>query len=139
MELACRASDETVQLHYIAEEQGISLKYLEQIMRPLRLAGLVTSERGSSGGYRLARPASEISALDIVQAVEGPVFLVECVARPAICPRSAWCVAHCLWGRVGKAVSDALADADLASMAEQHALHAGPGGAGEPAAGPTAP
>jgi Rrf2 family protein len=117
MELAARSSDGAVQLHSIAKEQQLSVKYLEQIVRPLRLAGLIVSERGSSGGYRLGRPASEITALDIVQAVEGPVFVVDCVARPSICPRSPWCVAHCLWGRVGEAISGVLAQANLAEMA----------------------
>jgi len=119
MQLAMESSNEPAQLHTIAAEQQLSLKYLEQIVRPLRLAGLIVSERGSSGGYRLGRPASEITALDIVQAVEGPLSVVDCVGRPGICRRSSACIARGLWCDVGKAIGRVLADANLADIAKR--------------------
>lgn len=60
----------------IAERQGISVKFLEGIMRDLRNAGLVSSHRGADGGYRLHRPASEITIADAVRAVDGPLAAV---------------------------------------------------------------
>jgi len=60
----------------IAERQGISVKFLEGIMRDLRNAGLVTSHRGADGGYRLARSAADITIADAVRAVDGPLAAV---------------------------------------------------------------
>jgi len=119
MQLAMEPTNEPAQLHTIAEEQRLSLKYLEQIVRPLRLAGLIVSERGSSGGYRLGRPASQITALDIVQAVEGPLSVVDCVGRPGMCRRSSACTARGLWCDVGKAIGRVLGQANLAELAKR--------------------
>jgi Rrf2 family protein len=60
----------------IAEAQGIPVRFLENILAELRHAGLVLSQRGAEGGYRLARPAAEISLADVIRAVEGPLASV---------------------------------------------------------------
>ena len=76
VELANRPND-LIPLKDISDKQRISLKYLEQIVTPLAKAGLVSSVRGAQGGYRLARPAGEITSGEILRAVEGerhPVF-----------------------------------------------------------------
>jgi Rrf2 family protein len=57
----------------LAERQGIPLKYLENILADLRRAGLIASQRGAEGGYRLALPADSVSVADIIRAVEGPL------------------------------------------------------------------
>jgi Rrf2 family protein len=57
----------------LATSQGIPVKFLENILADLRRAGLVASQRGAEGGYRLARPASEVTVADIIRAVEGPL------------------------------------------------------------------
>ena len=75
LELA--ASDgESVKGELVAEAQGIPLKFLENILQELRHAGLVRSQRGPEGGYRLARPASEISLGDVIRSVDGPLASV---------------------------------------------------------------
>ena len=80
VELANRAgADALVPLKEISDAQQISLKYLEQIVTPLTKAGLVLSVRGAQGGYRLARPDTEITAGEILRAVEGSS--VECPRR----------------------------------------------------------
>ena len=71
LELALREGSSHIQARKIAENQSIPLKFLEQILSQLRTAGLVRSVRGASGGYSLARSASEISLGDVVTAVEG--------------------------------------------------------------------
>ena len=71
LELAAHKPDEFVPLKTVSENQGISLKYLEQIITPLSRAGLVVSGRGSQGGYRLARPAAQYTAGEILRAIEG--------------------------------------------------------------------
>ncbi len=57
----------------IAEAQGIPVRFLEGILAEMRRAGLVSSQRGSDGGYWLARPAAEVSVADVIRAVEGPL------------------------------------------------------------------
>jgi Rrf2 family protein len=75
LELA--ASDgEPMKGEHIADAQGIPLKFLENILQELRHAGVVRSQRGPEGGYRLARPASEISLGEVIRAVDGPLASV---------------------------------------------------------------
>jgi len=69
-----------VQLGTIAETQQVPRKYLELIMLDLKKAGFVNSVRGPSGGYNLARPASEISFGEIIRSLEGPIALVPCAS-----------------------------------------------------------
>ena len=69
--IAQQGPDGKVPLRKVAEEEDISLKYLEQVVRPLMAAGLVRSVRGKGGGYALAREASEIRAGDVLRAAEG--------------------------------------------------------------------
>ena len=67
-----------IALREVAEREGISLKYLEQLVRPLMAAGLLRSVRGKGGGYMLARPADEVRAGDILRAAEGDTAPVAC-------------------------------------------------------------
>jgi Rrf2 family protein len=67
------AAEGTVKGDVLAERQSIPVKYLENILADLRRSGLVASQRGADGGYRLARPADEVTVADIIRAVEGPL------------------------------------------------------------------
>src|SRR6266496_3962458 len=82
VELGRRAGDADegapVALSSVAEAETLPLSYLEHLVAKLRQANLVTSVRGAHGGYRLARPASQIQMLDVVQALEGPIAPMEC-------------------------------------------------------------
>jgi Rrf2 family protein len=77
-------------IHDLSERERIPVKFLEQILLTLRHAGLLRSKRGVGGGYALARPAAEISILDIVQALDGPVSPLPCTdprpTEPCTCP-----------------------------------------------------
>jgi len=75
VELAA-AGDRTVKGETLAQAQEIPLRFLENILAELRHAGLVRSQRGSEGGYALARPAAEITVADVIRAVEGPLASV---------------------------------------------------------------
>lgn len=72
-DLAYNAQGEALQVRVIGERQQIPVRYLEQIFQRLRRAGLVSGRRGPGGGFRLARPAREITLRDVVEAVEGPL------------------------------------------------------------------
>ena len=117
--LASRSDAGYVLLKDIAREEAVSLKYLSLIMIPLRVRGLVLASRGASGGYRLARPASRISARDVFEAVDGPIVLVDCVGTAALCERAPQCPTIKLWARVSKAITDTLAATSLEDMAAE--------------------
>ncbi len=85
-----------VTLADISQCQGISLSYLEQLFAKLRKGGLVEGVRGPGGGYRLARPASEISVADIIQSVDEKLDMTKCGGR-GNCSRGETCLTHQLW------------------------------------------
>jgi Rrf2 family protein len=87
-------------IHELSERENMPVKFLEQILLSLRHAGLLSSKRGVGGGYALARTAAEISVLDIVQALDGPVAPLPCTLdRPTevcTCPDPRVCPARAL-------------------------------------------
>ena len=84
-------------LKRVAEEEEISIRYLEQIIIPLKIYKLVKSIRGAGGGYTLARKPSEISMCSILEALEGSCALVDCVEDKEICHRLPTCAAYEIW------------------------------------------
>ena len=104
LELASRYGEGPIELKEIAKKENISLKYLEQVIIPLRSAGLVKSVRGSKGGYSLAKPPSAICLNDLVEILEGPINLVECLRDPTVCQRSSSCVTRDIWKEVSEAI-----------------------------------
>ena len=97
-QLADCGPEETLSLKSVSESQQISQKYLEQIVTPLSRAGLVISSRGSQGGYRLTRSPQEITAGDILRAIEGDLVPIPCLSSQAeACPRRAQCHTIGFW------------------------------------------
>ena len=116
---------EPVALATVAEAELLPLSYLEHLVAKLRQAGLVSSVRGAHGGYRLARPASEIAMLDVVEALEGPVAPMECfhIEREGrvLCSHETdgdACATKLLWTRVHGGVTKALSGTSLAELVE---------------------
>ena len=116
LDLAEQNSERYVQLKEISERQGISLKYLEQIMIPLKKARLVESSRGASGGYRLARPADKISVGEIVTTLEAGKTLTHCEVHPESCERADSCAVRNLWKETTQAIYDKLAQVGLSDL-----------------------
>ena len=116
IELARHEGNGPVRLRRVAEAQRISPKYLEQLTIPLRRAGLVSALRGPSGGYALARPAQEIMAREVVEAVEGSLSTVTHVPDDAAGGHTRVCAAQDLWSRVGDAIATVLAGTSLADL-----------------------
>lgn len=81
----------------IADDEEVSIRYLEQIIIPLKLSKLVKSVRGAGGGYVLAKPPSEVKLYDIIQALEGPICLVDCVDDSDYCDRIPICTTVETW------------------------------------------
>lgn len=103
-------------LRVVAQRQGLSHLYLEQIFATLRRAGYVNSVRGAHGGYVIARPPSEITALEVVELLEGSLAPVTCIEDADNCERSGNCAAEPLWRRVDEAVRTVLSGTTVAEM-----------------------
>lgn len=95
-----------VPIKEIAEEEGLSMQYLQQMTIPLQIHGLIKSTRGSRGGHILARKPSEIKLCGILEALEGSCGLVECVDDATFCERTGDCGLYEIW----KGASDLIHD-----------------------------
>lgn len=102
----------------IAHAESISPKYLEGILTQLKAKGLVISERGNRGGYRLARDAAEIRMLDVVEALEGEVRPVDCVENAGCCVQGKGCMPRKFWIGLKDAIDDYLASRTLRDIIE---------------------
>ncbi len=108
LDLALHDSGELVPLKEIAKRQGITLKYMEQIISPLSKSGFVQSSRGSNGGYRIARRPSDLTAGDILRALEGPLAPTACLQNAGYvdCDRAEICETLDFWKGFNKVVND---------------------------------
>jgi Rrf2 family transcriptional regulator, cysteine metabolism repressor len=129
------AGNQSVALKYVAERQDISQHYLEQIASNLRRAGFIRSVRGAFGGYKLARPPEQISALEVVEVMEGSIAPVSCIEDKSSCSHISACGTENLWRRVDTAIRDVLGnatlkdlmlEAQLADAAQKAKLHHNP-------------
>jgi Rrf2 family protein len=103
-------------LRLIAERQDVPEQYLEQLIAPLRRAGLVKSARGAAGGYELASPPESMRVGEILRTLEGPVKLTDCVSEPDACARAGVCPSRVLWERLNAAIQDVLDNTTLAEL-----------------------
>lgn len=102
IEIASAQDDNGVLQKEIALKQNISFKYLDPIISALKLKGLIVNSKGKGSGYRLTRPASEISMYEIYTAFE-QISVVECINNKGYCERSLHdCKANCYWTEFGK-------------------------------------
>ncbi|MFH1039473.1 MAG: RrF2 family transcriptional regulator [PVC group bacterium] len=124
VELAINFGHGPVPVETIAKNQEISGKYIHVLAIVLRSAGLIRAVRGPSGGYKLARPPSKITALEVVSVLEGKNVPVECVADALSCPRAARCATRDVWCEVASAVDSVLSGLTLEQLAaRQRAKH----------------
>lgn len=121
-----RRDGEAVPLKDVSERQGLSQHYLEQIASNLRRAGFIKSVRGAHGGYRLARPADQINAYDVVTAMEGSIAPVQCVEDDHSCESQNVCGTQNLWFRVDAALREVLGGTTIADLIVEsdHQQHA---------------
>lgn len=119
LELACHYGEGPIELKEIAKRESISLKYLEQVIVPLRTAGLVKSVRGSKGGYSLAKPPSEICLNDLIEILEGPLNLIECLNDSKVCQKISTCVTRDIWKEVSEAIQGIFHSVTLEDMVDR--------------------
>jgi Rrf2 family protein len=140
VELGRQPDSGPVSLSSVAEAERLPLSYLEHLVAKLRRAGLVTSTRGAHGGYSLAHPATEITMLEVVEALEGQIAPMECFHESpegkVLCSHESnsdrACATKLLWTRVQSGVNRALQGTTLAELVE-FSKPAGKRTKGEPA------
>ena len=116
LELAEHYQQGPLHLSAIALQQGISVKYLEQIIIPLKKAKYIRSVRGSKGGHILAKPPADITIGEIVALLEEGASLAECSYNPTVCARSSICQTRYVWQEAAQALFDKLNSITLADL-----------------------
>lgn len=116
LDMAQHYNQGPVQLGDIAKRQNISLKYLEQIIIPLKKAHYVESVRGPKGGHMLAKPPEFITVGEIVALLEEGCSLVECSEHAEVCERSPDCPTRLIWREAAQAMFDKLKAISLADL-----------------------
>lgn len=127
-ELALHYGKGPVSLKCIARSQGLSENYLEQLMVPLRRAGLVQSIRGAQGGYMLSREPEQITIGEIITTVEGPIAVVDCLlteagAEDQPCEKAGDCVTRGIWEKVCASISSVLDNITLRNLMDNDSSH----------------
>lgn len=108
LDMAKHYDEGPVQIGDIAKRVDISVKYLEQLIIPLKKAGYVESIRGPKGGHMLTKSPNEITIGEIVGLLEGGINLSECIENPDMCDKSKDCLTRGIWEEATKAMSDKL-------------------------------
>jgi Rrf2 family protein len=116
MELARRNEEKPIQVSEIARVQQIPVKYLEQLIRTLKKAGLITSVRGSKGGHQLDRPPESITIGQLVRLFEGQTDLVACVSAPEQCLKAEECRVRAIWMEATEAMFEKLDAVTIADL-----------------------
>ena len=105
----------------LAAETQLPLPAVSKLLKTLAREGLLSSSRGAKGGYRLARPADEITLPEMIEALEGPIALTNCTLHEGACAQEPSCQVRTPWQRINRVVRDALARIRLADLASSAA------------------
>lgn len=121
IDLALYSETEPVSLAAVAERQGVSISYLEQLIAKLKKAGIVKSTRGAQGGYRLAEDAAKISVGDVLRALEGDLNPVDCVESggESECASYDFCVTKYVWKRISDSINQVVDTMFLSELVEE--------------------
>lgn len=107
---------ELLSAHALAERIGVEVTTASKVLKMLGGSGLLESFRGASGGYRVVRPAAEISVAEVIAAIEGPIAMTECSVEEGLCSQEDSCGLRGNWQRISLAVAQALQEVTLAEM-----------------------
>jgi Rrf2 family protein len=128
LDLATLSDETRASTQEIADRQSIPAPFLAKIISQLSLSGLVTTFRGAGGGVSLARPPAEISLLQVIEALDGPVRLNRCVIEPSACPRDKVCPVHHVWAKAQVDLADLLSSTTFDQLvAEAYPANLNPG------------
>lgn len=104
----------------IAANQEISDKFISPLVVTLRRAGLLQSLRGVTGGLKLNKDPQFISLLDIIDAMDGEIYLLSCLRDPRSCPRKPHCITSLVWNDVNESLREKLRSITLQSILDQY-------------------
>lgn len=117
VDIALHNAGGAVRIADVARRQGISAKYLEKLVQPLKRAHFIESRRGPGGGHTLARPLEDISVGEVVRALEGDTALTKCVATGRrACRNAQTCLTRKVWTEASQAMFDKLDSISLADL-----------------------
>ncbi|MCK4282693.1 MAG: Rrf2 family transcriptional regulator [Candidatus Brocadiae bacterium] len=112
-------ADDFLPVSTLAEQEEVPPDFLRKIMQRLHQAGIVESSQGPFGGYRLARSARRLSVLDVVETVQGPLVMSECISRPEICGRIDYCPFRRRLSALGAGLNAKLAKVRISDAANE--------------------
>jgi Rrf2 family protein len=115
------ADGDPISLQEIAKETGLSHGFLEEVAGHLRRAQIIESRRGAHGGYLLAHAPADITVSDIVEAIEGPITMVDCLSESIGCVIATGCTNKNVWGRLQQRVQATLRETTVADMMSAYA------------------
>ena len=115
--LASVPSGTLAQISDISAQWGVPENFLRKIVPLLSKSKLIASRRGNGGGIQLAKPAESITLLDVIEAVEGPMYLNKCLIGPEFCVRTRWCAVHCVWSEAQEKLKEILRGKSIAELA----------------------
>ena len=115
--LASLPQSSTVRQSELSRATDVSGHFLSKVLQQLVRSRLIRSQRGSGGGYSLAVSAESVSLLDVVEAIEGPLRLNQCIGEGPPCERKSWCPAHAVWAEAQAAIVTVLGAATMAGLA----------------------
>lgn len=123
IDLAVHAQGEHVALYSIANRQGVSMNYLEQVFATLRKAGLVKSVKGAQGGYELADDPAGVTVGDVLRVLEGPLTVIDEASERSPTGKESvirMCIREQVWDRMNEALNEIVDNITLADMAERY-------------------
>jgi len=110
------------QIAEISSRWDIPENFLRKITAQLSRAGLIRTQRGIGGGVQLARPAETLTLLDVIEAVEGKLYLNKCLIGPQFCERTGWCAVHLVWCEAQQKLKEILSSRSLAELAATNSV-----------------
>ncbi len=122
LDLAMHIGQGPTLVREIAEREDISVRYLEQLLLPLKAAGMVRATRGANGGFTLAKEPSEINLREVIQIMEGSTAFTECTDDKGICPRADTCVLRDSWVEVTNAANKVMESTSLQVIVDRQNL-----------------
>jgi len=118
LDLAIHDGNGPVSTADISARTGVSARFIEQILKPLKKAELVESTRGATGGYMLGAAPADISLARVIHTIEGSLSLTQCCEAPVACPRSSFCRSHKAWVRVSRVMQAELEGITIKDLQE---------------------
>ena len=116
MDLALHQTEKPRLIRDIAKSQQISEKYISRLVIALRKAGMIRSVRGVNGGFHIAMKPEDITLLDVIEVMEGPLSIVDCVSAPKKCALSANCAPREIWSKLNEDIRDLMRQTTLADI-----------------------